>query len=219
LDHQVTVTQRVEWSADRHPVEVEIGCADAEFLFARAQVEPRGAFVGLEIRADLVEAVNRWACERGLLHLQAVYANANSDLDRLFAPGSVDCFHVNFPDPWFKQRHRKRRLVTPELAQQLATTLRPGGQLFFQSDVWDLALDAMAVFESTPGLVNTRGGWSFVRTNPFQVCSRRERRVLERGLPVWRLLFTTPPDARVDPRRGSDPIRTSDRPKPEAQSR
>ncbi len=39
-----------------------------------------------------------------------------------------------FPDPWPKQRHHKRRLVTPEFAALAASRLRPGG-------VWRLATD------------------------------------------------------------------------------
>lgn len=175
---------------DRGEVEVELGCADARFLFERAPHHPGTTFIGLEIRRPLVEQVNRAAAEQGLANLHAWFSNINIDLDRLFADGRVQRAHVNFPDPWFKQRHRKRRLVTPELVATLHRKLAPAGELFFQSDVWDLALDALAVFEDAPTLfTNVAGPWSFLRDNPFGAKSLREVRCEERGLRIWRMLY------------------------------
>ena len=70
-----------------------------------------------------------------------------------------------------------------------ARRVTPDGELLFQSDVFDLALDAMAVLEQEPGLRNVRGEWSFLPQNPYGVQSLREVRVQERGLPVWRMLY------------------------------
>jgi len=189
LEHQRAGVGRVLLPSDPKPLEVEIGCADAEFLFQRAVTVPNGHYVGVEIREEWVDKVNARARSEGVENLAAVYANAGLDLEALFAPSSVDRFHLNFPDPWFKRRQRKRRLVTPELAAALARALRPGGELFFQSDVWDLALDAMGVLEEEPRLTNREGAWSFARANPFGAVSRRERVTLAKGEPVWRMRY------------------------------
>ncbi len=171
------------------PVEVELGCADALFLFERARRDPARSYVGVEIRRPLVEDVNERARAEGLSCLRAVFAHINCDLDTLLREHAVARFFINFPDPWFKRAQRKRRLVTPELAQSLRALLEPAGELFFQSDIFDLALDAMSVFEATPGLRNSAGEWSFHRDNPYGARSLREVRVEERGLPVWRMLY------------------------------
>lgn len=184
---------RLPLPAPPAPVEVELGCADARFLFERVQVRPEATYVGLEIRRELVERVNALARERGLANLRAVYANINTDLAGLFPAGRVQRIFINFPDPWFKRAQHKRRLVTRELAAELATLLTPDGELFFQSDVFDLALDAMAVLEQTAALRNVRGEWSFLPHNPYGVQSLREVRVLEKGLPVWRMLYRLAP--------------------------
>ena len=68
--------------------------------------------------------------------------------------------------------------------------LVPGGELFFQSDVWDLALEAMAVFEEFPHLfANCAGAWSFTRENPFGARSEREVRCSAREMRIWRILY------------------------------
>lgn len=173
----------------RH-VEVELGCADARFLFERAPHHPDTFFLGLEIRKPLVAQVNEQAAERQLTNLSAVFCNINVDLPYLIADGSLARAFVNFPDPWFKRRHQKRRLMNEELVATLHRKLRPDGELFFQSDIYDLALDAMAALEAAPHLfANTLGPWSFSRHNPYGARSLREVRCEERQLRIWRLCY------------------------------
>ena len=169
-------------------VEVEVGCGDARFLIERARVVPDAHLVGLEIRDEVAELARQGAALAGVT-LDIVVTNANVDLVTVFEPGAVRRAFVNFPDPWFKKRHHKRRLVTPELAADLTSRLCPGGELFFQSDIWDTALDAMAVLESIPGLRNARGPWSFYRQNPYGARSDREAVCEADGKPIWRILY------------------------------
>lgn len=172
------------------PVELEIGCAEAEFLFERAARESDRTYLGLEIRHELVDEVNRRA-ERARLPVRAVFGHANHHLADLFPPARVARVFVNFPDPWFKRRHHKRRLMDDDLARAIHRILEPGGDLLFQSDVWDVALDAMAVLDTLDHLFrNCAGAWSFWRArNPYGARSWREAHCEEAGLPIWRLLY------------------------------
>jgi tRNA (guanine-N7-)-methyltransferase len=170
-------------------LQVELGCADAQFLFQLARRDPLGSYVGVEIREPLVDDVNRRAEAEGLHNLRALFAHINLDLQRLFAGHRIRRFFINFPDPWFKRAHHNRRIVNPELADQLVAMLEPGGELFFQSDIWDLAIAAMEVFETTAGIENTAGEWSFLKQNPYPAISLREERVSEKNLPIWRILY------------------------------
>ncbi len=98
------------------PIEVELGCADARFLFERAPKHPETDFIGVEIREPLVEEVNERAEALHVPNLRAVFANITTELDILFADDSLTRIYINFPDPWFKERHRRRRLMNDELA-------------------------------------------------------------------------------------------------------
>lgn len=176
-------------------IELEIGCADAQFLFERAEAlaaagGPASAFVGLEIREGLVHQVNARARELGV-PVQAVFCNANHHLAALLPAGSVARVFLNFPDPWFKRRHHKRRMIDRSLLLQVHEVLLPGGELFFQSDVWELTLETLALLESLDGrFANRAGAWSFWKDgNPYGVRSWREAHCEADGLPIWRLWY------------------------------
>ena len=104
-----------------------------------------------------------------------------------------DRFLLNFPDPWFKTRQHKRRVVGPELVEEIHRALAPGGELFVQTDIFDLALEAMAVLEAeAPRASSTpHAPWSFLPANPFAAKSRRERQCEGEGAQIWRLLYRT----------------------------
>jgi tRNA (guanine-N7-)-methyltransferase len=180
---------RLELPSDRE-IEVEIGCADAQFLFERAAQGTARCEVGLEIRRDLVALVNRRAAAAGL-DVRAFFSNVNVDMPYLFGDGQVARFFVNFPDPYFKRDQHKRRVMQDGLPDELWRALAPGGELFFQSDVWDLALEAMDTLERREDLfANAAGAWSFWKAgNPYGCRSKRESDCAELGRPVWRMMY------------------------------
>ncbi len=175
------------------PVEVELGCADAEFCFALAAARPDTWVVGLDIREPCLARNRGRARQEGLTNLSFGYVNLNVDMERVFDPASVDRFHLLFPDPWFKERHHKRRVIEPSLVEILARQLRPGGEFHAASDVFEIALEIMATVEdpnlASLGLENLAGPWSFWRDNPFEVASRREQTTLRREQRVWRVRY------------------------------
>ena len=170
-------------------LEVELGAAEAHFLIDRARVDAATSFVGVEIRRELVEAVNAACAADGPANVRSVFANISVDMGRLFADGSVRRFFLNFPDPWFKSRQHKRRVIGPGLMAEIGRALAAGGELYVQTDIFALALDAMAALEGDDGFVNAAGAWTFLRESPYDAKSRRERQCETDGVRVWRLLY------------------------------
>ncbi len=170
-------------------LEVEVGCADAQFLFERAALDPSRQYVGLEIRDELVGIVNRQAAARRV-PVTAVFCHAQMHMVELFPARSIARVFVNFPDPWFKRKHQNRRMVDEVLADAIAQTTKPGAEIFVQTDVWDIAIDALSAFERDERFANRAGEWTFWKAgNPYGVRSWREQNAAETGLTVWRLLY------------------------------
>jgi tRNA (guanine-N7-)-methyltransferase len=172
-------------------LDVELGAAEAHFLIDLARADRETLFVGVEIRRELVTFTNGELARAGLPNVRLVFANMSVDMRRLFAAGSVRRFFLNFPDPWFKTRQHKRRVIGPELMEEIHRALVPGGALFVQTDIFDLALEAMGALEgmAPTRFVSGHAPWSFLPANPYPAKSRRERQCEGEGTRVWRLLY------------------------------
>ncbi len=168
------------------PLYLDIGCGRGRFLLQMAQLQPDWNFVGLEIRASLVEQANRWRDHLELTNLYYTFANANNSLHSLFHPNTLAGVTIQFPDPWFKRRHQKRRVVQPQVVADLAVCLKPGGYLFIQSDVEAVAVEMRDRVAAHPAFQANSARWT---ENPLPVRSEREQSTLNQGQPVYRALF------------------------------
>ncbi len=173
------------------PIEVELGSAEAFFLMARAAEDPGRCYVGVEIRRGLVDQANAECKSKGLGQVRSVFANISVDLPRLFPPARVSRFFINFPDPWFKHRQRKRRVVGADLVDELVELLAPEGEIHVATDIFDIALDAMAVLEreAPRRFKNLHEPWRFLPNSRFAARSRRERSCEAAGIRIWRLAY------------------------------
>ncbi|HLK09914.1 MAG TPA: tRNA (guanosine(46)-N7)-methyltransferase TrmB [Candidatus Binatia bacterium] len=153
---QVAAFWRAVFGRDGVAVEVEIGPGRGEVLFASAAAAPRRLFLGVERRAARAEALAAEAAARGLGNVRIVTADARCVVAHLIPPTSVAAYHVYFPDPWPKNRHRARRLFAGDFPAALVRTLAPGGVVHLATDLPAL-LEAMAAALARAGLVRDRG--------------------------------------------------------------
>nr|AAB08476.1 putative protein [Synechococcus elongatus PCC 7942 = FACHB-805] len=185
--------QQVYADCDR-PLHLDIGCARGRFLLAMATRQPEWNYLGLEIREPLVDEANAIARERELTNLYYHFSNANLDLEpllRSLPTGILQRVSIQFPDPWFKKRHQKRRVVQPELVQALATALPAGAEVFLQSDVLEVQAEMCEHFAAEPRFQRTCLDW--LPENPLPVPTEREIAVQNKQLPVYRALFIRQP--------------------------
>lgn len=144
----------VDWSCTfqdtNKPLVVDVGCGPGRFVLSWAKRDAdRLNYLGIDIRNPIIERANRWS-KKLQLHSSAQFLMVNGTLflDQVLRnyPGSVRLVCIQFPDPHFKKRHKKRRIVQAGLCEQLKTILPRGGLLFFQTDVEEVALDAKEIF-------------------------------------------------------------------------
>ena len=117
-----------------NPVEIEIGCGKAKFLIARAAESPQINFLGIDLIWKWMKFAVERTEKRGLENIRFIRADARETVIHGLAPGSVSVFHVYFPDPWPKRRHRKRRLVTGEFLRLLHGRLAAAGLIELATD-------------------------------------------------------------------------------------
>ena len=172
------------------PLLLDIGCARGRFLLKMARAEPAWNYLGVEIRHALVDEANRLAAEAELTNVHYVFCNAMLWLDRLLAhlPSELlQTVTIQFPDPWFKKKHAKRRMVNAELVDVVVSSLAKGGRIFIQTDIEPLFDEITGLFRSDVRITETP-----IDENPFPLKTERETAVEERLLPVYRRIFTKP---------------------------
>ncbi|MCS6958654.1 MAG: tRNA (guanosine(46)-N7)-methyltransferase TrmB [Pseudanabaenaceae cyanobacterium SKYGB_i_bin29] len=176
-----------DWSL---PLSLDLGSGQGEYLLQMAQKYPDRNFLGLEIRQPLVEYSNDRRAELGLTNVYFLFCNINQTLPYLLpADKKVKEVTIHFPDPWFKRRQHKRRLVNRELVNTLAQILCPTGQVLVQSDVWDIARSILQQFEAHPDFINLAGAGQFSDHYPDHIPTARELWAVRRNRPIYRMVF------------------------------
>jgi len=171
------------------PLLLDIGCARGRFLLRMADAQPEWNYLGVEIRKPLVTEANRLAHEANLTNLHYEFCNAMLWLGRLLAEISDDVLRavtIQFPDPWFKKKHAKRRMVNRELVEAVVDKLAAGGEIFVQTDIGFLADEMFGLFRTEKRLTEIE-----IDETPFAVKTEREKAVEDKGLAVYRALFTS----------------------------
>jgi tRNA (guanine-N7-)-methyltransferase len=122
---------------NENPVEIEIGCGKGKFLIARAIQNADINFLGLDVVWKWMKYGVERSEKRKLGNIKFVKADARELIRHGLVEESVSIFHVYFPDPWPKRRHRKRRLITGDFLHLLHSRLTPGGLIELATDYHD----------------------------------------------------------------------------------
>jgi len=122
------------------PLEVEIGCGKGKFLIERAEANPSINFLGIDVVWKWMRYAVHRSDRREIENVKFIKTEAKDFIDHSLPLESVSTFHIYFPDPWPKRRHRKRRLVTGEFLKLLHTRLLDGGLIELATDHEDYFL-------------------------------------------------------------------------------
>ena len=175
------------------PLEVELGSGKGMFLVNAAGAAPQRNFLGIEI-AKKYAAHCAARCVRADLTNAAVVSGDGLRLFHEFLPtAAAVAVHVYFPDPWWKKRHRKRRVLNEAFLRDAHRVLQPGGRLHFWTDVEEY-------FQSTLELVAPLGLFSDPQTPALEALEAEggyrthfERRKRSESLSIWRAEFSRIP--------------------------
>jgi len=172
------------------PFHLDIGCSKGTFILEMAKKLPGINFLGLEIRAPVVEYALDRRDRRDLPNCHFLAVNANIDLaaitTAILTTSTITYASIQFPDPHFKERHKKRRVTTPLLVSTLAAAKTK--QVYLASDIKDVLDDMRDTFRENEAYVDATGE-GYYETNVFNHPTERELAVFANGKPVWRALF------------------------------
>jgi tRNA (guanine-N7-)-methyltransferase len=166
------------------PLEVDLGCGDGSFLTELAAQNPERNFLGVEKLFGRVRSACKKIARLELSNARILRGEIPHTAEQLLPAGSVDVFHLLFPDPWPKRRHHVRRVFTTELLASLARALTSGGLFRVATDDTDYFQEMTRVLARV----------SFFQQHDDTAATALpsttfEKRFLERGLEIHRLVL------------------------------
>ena len=173
---------------------LDIGCASGDFLFDLALVNTSWNYLGIEIRERLVKTAKSKVREGEINNLYFVFGSANKILSNdqsNFFIKNIKSISFNFPDPWFKKRHNKRRIIQPEFIKILSNSLHVGSLIFVKTDVRDL-FDYMECIISGNGnfKIIDKDDFNFLDSfNPTKIKTSREQYVIAKQLDIFERIY------------------------------
>lgn len=172
------------------PVSFEIGFGAGDAMLARAQARPDWNHVGVEVHRPGVGRALIRAEQTNLTNLRVMTRDAVEILGDQVAAEALHEVVIEFPDPWHKKRHHKRRLVQPAFAQLVAQRLAPGGVLRLATDWAEYALQMREVLDAEVAFVtlSTRED-GFVERPATRPLTRFEARGARLGHAVFDLAY------------------------------
>lgn len=176
---------------------IDIGCAKGTWALQYATLIPNINILGLEIRRQVVEFCLHRKEKRQLKNVHFLTVNANVDLDNILSSLLSERVHIKaitiqFPDPHFKAKHKKRRVVNTEFVYGLAKYLQKDTMVFMQSDIEELLIDMVTHFSSSEYFVPSADyhiQQLSSNISPFPIQTEREVSTLSHNKPVYRMLF------------------------------
>jgi len=173
---------------------LDIGCAAGEFLFDLALGNTSWNYLGIEIRERLVKTAKLKVREKEIKNLYFVFGNANNilnDVQSKFILENVKSISLNFPDPWFKKKHYKRRVIQPDFINILSNILQKGSLIFIKTDVKDLFDYMDCTISSNFNFKNIdKKNFDYSKSfNPNKIKTNREKLVIDNKLDIFESIY------------------------------
>jgi tRNA (guanine-N7-)-methyltransferase len=165
------------FSDSSKPLDFEVGFGRGIFLRHWAKSFPERNIIGVEIRKGIVTVLNERIQKEAIKNTHLIHGNAEIALEDTLPDRSLDNIFVFHPDPWFKKRHHKRRVIRPQFLSIAEKKLKPGGKLYISTDVtplWEGMMESLS--ESSFKDVKDDYFWTDIYTSHWHLYREEEKR-------------------------------------------
>lgn len=121
----------------KRPNVLDIGCGMGKFLLDYSLENNDDNILGLELRKTPVNWIESVIKGERLANVSVLWYSVANRID-FIESNSIDKIFYFFPDPWFKEKHKKRRAFKLDFILDCYRVLKPGGVFYLQTDIEDV---------------------------------------------------------------------------------
>ena len=192
LDEVPAPLVAAEFFGREAPFEVEVGSGKGLFMQTAAALHPERNFLGIEMARKYARHAAARLAKRELTNGKMISGDGLRLFREFLTDESVDAVHVYFPDPWWKDRHRKRRVMKPEFLRDVQRVLIPGGSLHFWTDVEEYFQTTLEMIAAEVALEGPLEVAERPAEHDLDYRTHFERRMRLHDEPVYRSEFRKP---------------------------
>ena len=181
--------QQLDADPDNARLFLEIGFGNGQSLAALAALYAQDRFIGVDVFMEGVAGLIGRLQQAGSTNVRIMAENIYEVLVRSIPTESLDRVIINFPDPWPKRAHHKRRLVQDDFLDLLATRMRPGALLNLATDWPHYAQWMLAVLEGHTAFQNSGTKGDFAPEPVDWVETRFQQKAREAGRSTFHLAY------------------------------
>ena len=172
------------------PLEVEVGTGKGLFLSGAARANPAHNFLGIEVSHKYARYAAARVARQASENAMIIGGDALALFRDWFPVASLAAVHVYFPDPWWKKRHKKRRVLNDQFLRDVERVLAPGGALHFWTDVEEYYLSTLELIAATTKLAGPLPVAERPAEHDLDYRTHFERRTRKSEQPVYRAAFS-----------------------------
>ena len=186
------IDKRPDWQfqfGNTNPIKLEIGFGMGNFLIEMAAKEPASNFIGIDFYHKGIRKLMARIKKLQLENIRVVYGDIRSKISILFKDKELNTIYINFPDPWPKKRHIKRRLIKPEFIKQLAQKLNFEGITYLATDSENYAHEMLEYFNAETLFQNIDGQKGFLKERIDLPKTKYEKNFINAGEKIFYLEY------------------------------
>jgi len=147
---------RPDWGSifkRKAPIFLEIGIGNGEFITWLAQNNPESNFIGIEYSKKYFKKAANRILRNKLRNVRLICIEGSKFLSKFLDSESLSGVYINFPDPWVKKKHKKRRLISKPFVWLLAERLILNGFFLMVTDYEEYAKEVIELFLKCPAFL------------------------------------------------------------------
>ena len=182
-----------DWQAqfgNTQPLKLEIGFGMGNFLIEMAALEPHTNFIGMDFYHKGIRKLMTRIQKLQLDNIRVAYGDVRFKVPELFKDGELDTIYINFPDPWPKKRHYKRRLIKPDFVKLVAQKLAPKGRVLLATDFEVYAMEMLEFFNADPMFKNLAPDSGFLESREDLPKTKYQKNFINAGHRIYYLEYS-----------------------------